>query len=102
MVLLICVGCTKKQPTLHILSYDSCDRPQLVGTIGKIHYGLNLKTDEQTAITVACPNPGLGLKDVGKDYPAVVNLGQREVTLTLPDATHAIFVIEKMRESEGR
>lgn len=99
LVLLVCsVGCAKKPPTLHILSYDSCDRPQLVGTIGKMHYGLNLKTNEQAAMTVACPNPGMGLKDIGKNYPAVVNLDQRELTLTLPDASHAVFVIDQMRE----
>jgi len=84
--LTLCTGCTKqpKRPTLHVVSYDSCDRTQLIGVIGKMKYGLNLEVSKETAMTVACPNPGLGLKDIGKDFPAVADLDRGVITIDLP------------------
>jgi hypothetical protein len=79
-------GCSKKpaQPLLHVVAYDSCERPQLVGTVGNMEFSLNLQVDKQTAMTVACPNPGLGLQDVGKDFPARVDLDHGLISITIP------------------
>ena len=86
VLLLVTAGCTKtpSHPVLHVTSYDSCDRPQLVGTIGNKEFALNLEMDKQTAMSVACPNPGLGLKDIGKDFPASVDLDQERVVIEIP------------------
>ena len=44
VALLFSTGCSSKpaQPTFHVVSVDTCDRPQLVGTVGKMRYALNV------------------------------------------------------------
>jgi len=117
------VGCTKanRQPTLHVVSYDSCDRPQLVGVVGDKEFALNLDVDKNTGMTVACPNPGISLKDIGKDYPVTVDLDHRTVAIVIPNyeltiedwrkgntqghqsgTKKAVFLIDRMREVQTK
>ena len=117
------VGCTKanRPPTLHVVSYDSCERPQLVGVVGDKEFALNLDVDKGTGMTVACPNPGMSLKDIGKDYPVTVDLDHTRVVLEIPNyeltreevskgnyqghqngTKKAVFLIDNMREVQTK
>ena len=104
IVLIGSVGCTKanRQPTLHVVSYDSCDRPQLVGVVGNKEFALNLDVDKNTGMTVACPNPGMSLKDIGKDYPVTVDLDHQTVALEIPN--YEVPTLEELRKgnTQGR
>jgi hypothetical protein len=123
IVLIGSVGCTKanRQPTLHVVSYDSCDRPQLVGVVGDKEFALNLDVDKKSSMTVACPNPGMSLKDIGKDYPVTVDLDHQTVALEIPNyeltieevrkgnyqghqngTKKAMFLIDRMREVQTK
>jgi hypothetical protein len=118
------IGCTKanRQPTLHVVSYEACDRPQLIGVVGNKELALNLDVDKETAMTVACPNPGMSLKDIGKDYPVVVDLDHTRVVIEIPNyelptmeelrkgntqghqngTKKAVFFIDRMREVQTK
>jgi hypothetical protein len=86
MLMGLLLGCSSKpsQPAFHVIAVEVCDRPQLVGTVGKIRFGLNRSVDEKTSMTVACPNFGLGRGSIGKDYPAMVDAAHSLVTITVP------------------
>jgi hypothetical protein len=118
------VGCTKtnRQPTLHVMSYDSCGRPQLVGVVENKEFALNLDAGKETAMTVACPNPGMSLKDIGKDYPVTVDLNHSRLVIEIPTyqlptpeefrkgntqgrqngTKKAVFLIDHMREAQTK
>jgi hypothetical protein len=92
------IGCSSKpsQPVFHVIAVETCDRPQLIGTVGKIRFGLNRIVDRETAMTVACPNFGLGRENIGKDYPAVVDSAHNLVTITVP--VYALPTLEEAKK----
>jgi hypothetical protein len=61
---------------LHVTSADTCDL-RVEGTIGNMTY--SLKTMHQPS-GAACWGP-IGLKEIGKDFPATVNLDRGIVTV---------------------
>jgi hypothetical protein len=83
------------QPVFHVTSADSCDRPSAVGTIGNKEYSLNVK---DPPLSVACPGI-LRMADVGKDFPATVDLDRGEMTLEIAGAKK-VFEIDRVREKD--
>lgn len=83
MVLLLVgsIGCTKKDttPILHVTHADRCDRPSIVGYIGKLEYAL---TVEHPPMYMACPGV-LGMDAVGQDFKATVDAQRGEMTLVI-------------------
>src|SRR5262245_48071345 len=98
------IGCSQKpsHPTFHAVSYDPCSRPQVVGTIGNMRFGLNRSVDEKTATTVACPGVGLAPDSIGKDFPAAVDLDHSRVTLSLPVYASPTFDEFKQGKTRGK
>lgn len=66
---------------LHVTSADTCNL-RVEGTIGNMTYVL--KTMHQP-LWAACWGP-IGLKEIGKDFPAVVNLDRGIVTVKVQSA----------------
>jgi hypothetical protein len=70
----------------------------------------------------ACPNPGMSLKDIGKDYPVTVDLDHTRVIIEIPNyelptmeelrkgntqghqngTKKAVFLIDRMREIQTK
>lgn len=118
------VGGTKANhpPTLHVVSYDACARPQLVGIVDNKEFALNLDVEKKTGMIVACPNPGMSSKDIGKDYPVTVDLDHKRVSIEIPNydpptqqeyisgktqgrqngTKKVVFLIDQMREVKAR
>lgn len=105
-------GCGQKnsQPTLHaasfhVISYDSCGPTQVVGTSGKMRFDLNHigKMKGVTNDFVVCSGLGesMGLDSIGKDFPAVIVLDNRElVELSLP--VYADITLEEVHQGKTR
>jgi hypothetical protein len=66
---------------LHVTSADTCDL-RVEGTIGNMTYVL--KTMHQP-LWAACWGP-IGLKEIGEDFPATVNLDRGVVTVKVQSA----------------
>jgi len=92
------IGCSSKpsQPAFHVVAVETCDRPQLIGKVGTIRFGLNRVMDKETSMTVACPNFGLGRESIGKDYPVVVDSAHNLVTIIVP--VYALPTLEEAKK----
>jgi hypothetical protein len=79
VAIVVAVHKNNKRPdsrVLHVTSADTCDL-RVEGTIGNMTYVL--KTMHQPS-SAACWGP-IGLKEIGKDFPATVNLDRGIVTV---------------------
>ena len=96
-LLLLTIGCNSKPkiPMLHVIAADPCDRPSIVGVIGNREYRLNVKNPP---LYLACPGV-LRMADVGKDFPATVDLQREEMTIEI-NGEKKVLQIDGLRETQ--
>jgi hypothetical protein len=96
VALLTGAGCKSKPtvPQLHVVTADTCEW-SVVGMIGNKEYTLETKGDN-APLGVACWGP-IGMKDVGNDFPAKVDMTLGRVTVMV-DGKEQAYEIHKVRE----